>query len=79
MSDWCSCNPLREAQEKAAKWDAIVRCGECKHHYTRNVVNWRGEVFGTDHFCELMLNGFGEGNNKVDPNHFCAWGERKER
>lgn len=27
---WCSCNPLRDAQENAAKWDAIVRCGECE-------------------------------------------------
>lgn len=21
---WCSCNPLREAQAKAAKWDALM-------------------------------------------------------
>ena len=23
MTDWCSCNKLREAEEKAAKWDAL--------------------------------------------------------
>lgn len=28
---WCSCNLLREAQEKAAKWDAIVRCKDCRY------------------------------------------------
>ena len=27
--EWCSCNKLKEAEEKAAKWDAIVRCCEC--------------------------------------------------
>ena len=29
MNNWCSCNRLMKAEEKAAKWDAIVRCGEC--------------------------------------------------
>ena len=28
---WCSCNPLRDAQEKAEKWDAIVRCKDCRY------------------------------------------------
>lgn len=74
----CTCNRLKEAEEKAAKWDAIVRCEECEYHYTRNVINRHGEVCDVDHFCELMLNGFGEGSNEVDPDHFCAWGKRRE-
>lgn len=74
----CTCNRLKEAEEKAAKWDAVVRCRECVHHYTRNVVNRLGEVLDTDHFCELMLDGFGEGDNRVDSDHFCSWGKRRE-
>ena len=52
--EWCSCNKLKEAEEKAAKWDAIVRCGECEHgeQYKRVIwclVNERG--FDPNHFC----------------------------
>ena len=25
MTEWCSCNKLKEAEEKAAKWDALTR------------------------------------------------------
>ena len=24
MTEWCTCNKLKEAEEKAAKWDALV-------------------------------------------------------
>lgn len=29
---WCSCTRLREAEERAAKWDGIARCGNCRHY-----------------------------------------------
>lgn len=67
MSDWCSCNPLKEAQEKAAKWDAIVRCGECEHCLE-------------DSHTEATL--FCARPGCLTPTHrrgFCAWGERKEQ
>lgn len=60
----CSCNRLREAQEKAAKWDAIVRCGECVQL----------DVFGEEepnYWCDWF-------SAHVRPNSFCAWGERRE-
>lgn len=25
----CTCNRLKESEEKAAKWDALVRCRDC--------------------------------------------------
>lgn len=64
MSDWCSCNPLREAQEKAAKWDAIVRCGECENGEPSRV----GKRIAI--WCNPLERNF-------DINHFCAWGWRK--
>ena len=71
---WCSCNPLREAQEKAAKWDAIVRCGECRHMHI--VQNWPGMDV-----CECWLHADREsgalGKEPTQPDGFCAWGERK--
>lgn len=65
MSDWCSCNPLKEAQEKAAKWDALVRCGECVHAYDQ----W-------DYLeCERSSGSY----FAVEPDFFCSQGERKEQ
>lgn len=52
MTEWCSCNRLREADEKAAKWDAIVRCGECKHLYEYiGRCRMTGAPADGDHFC----------------------------
>ena len=52
MSAHCSCNRLRDAEDKAAKWDALVRCADCIH--------WEGgdctfEQYGAnpDGFCHL--------------------------
>lgn len=65
---WCSCNPLREAREKAAKWDAIVRCGECVHYRDH-------EIFPYEDFPDLCVRTpYGM---KVDPDSFCSWGERR--
>lgn len=60
MTEWCSCNMLKEAQEKAAKWDAIVRCGECK---------WR-EVSALNATVCPDWEAF------EDPDGFCKWGRR---
>ena len=59
---WCSCNPLRDAQEKAEKWDAIVRCKDCKH--------------GTQDIPSAMFQ-CGVLFARVSPSFFCARGERK--
>ena len=59
---WCSCNSLRDAQEKAAKWDEVVHCVECKHWATENRYTFK--CLGKD--------------GKPVPNGFCAWGERRE-
>ena len=67
---WYSCNPLREAQEKAAKWDAVVRCKDCKHYYEKSEEDLV--------FC-LNRSFLGGANYaETDPNGFCAWGERRE-
>ena len=62
MTEWCSCNKLKEAEEKAAKWDAIVRCKDCEHWATE-----RRFTFGC-----LGPRG------RLNPNGFCSDGERRE-
>jgi hypothetical protein len=59
----CTCNRLIEAEAKAAKWDAIVRCGECKSAEPRR---------------PGMLRLCSEIEAMVKPDGFCAWGERRE-
>jgi hypothetical protein len=61
----CTCNRLREAEAKAAKWDAIVRCGECKHKTSEDPDIPFGEI------CKI---------HRIEYPHdfFCAWGERRE-
>lgn len=68
MNDWCSCNPLKEAQEKAAKWDAIVRCGECKHCSEEGVYTPAYYCLRHSPLCGVP----------TDPSGFCAWGERQD-
>lgn len=74
MTDWCSCNRLKEAEEKAAKWDAIVRCGECKHYEDP-------AVFDLEPYCLSRFEGTATSPNvfrRVKPDGFCAWGTRRE-
>lgn len=59
----CNCDRLREAEEKAAKWDAIVRCRNCAHSYQ--------DIPSAYFQCSRLF-------AKVGPNGFCAWGERRE-
>lgn len=70
----CTCNRLIEAEAKAAKWDALVRCGECKHYE---------EPADSDlkPYCVSRLEGTPIPPNVfrgVKPDGFCAWGERKK-
>ena len=38
MTEWCRCNRLKEAEEKAAKWDALVsRTAEMLSEIVANV------------------------------------------
>lgn len=72
----CSCNRLREAQEKAAKWDAIVRCGECKHmHAVRHC--WLG-IDVTECWLHADSESGALGKSSTQPDDFCAWGERRD-
>ena len=66
MTEWCSCNKLREAEKKAAKWDAIAMCVECKHAVMREA-----PPLGIARWCDY--------NNHLAPKYgFCAWGERRD-
>ena len=55
--------------------EEVVRCRDCKHMHT--VRNW----VGLDE-CQCWLHASREtgalGKERVEPNGFCAWGERKE-
>ena len=65
MSLDCKCNRLMEAEAKASKWDALVRCGKCR----ALTLIYAGET--TVHRCELL-------NIDTNPRLFCAWAERRE-
>ena len=94
MTDWCRCNMLWEAQEKAAKWDAIVRCGECSLCKESTIFNDEGKKIGVKHECSrpfmiLKRGGIAESVfdplsgvavvlQQVKPNGYCAWGERRD-
>lgn len=60
----CTCNRLKEAEAKAAKWDGIVRCRECRW---RKFSATRG-VYECSRVVGLLAPSFG----------YCAWGERRE-
>lgn len=45
----CTCNRLTEAERKAALWDGIVRCRDCRFFDTRKCKSqW---PFSLDGFC----------------------------
>lgn len=62
----CTCDRLREAEEKAARWDGIVRCGEC---------DWCGRLrfHGRERLSCVLLKA------DVDPEFFCAVGVGSKR
>ena len=64
---WCSCNPLREAQEKAEKWDAIVRCKDCRHFKEARLADGSIEYRCSGVFAHV----------KALHDGFCSWGVRK--
>lgn len=92
--EWCSCNKLKEAEEKAAKWDAIVRCGECSLCKESTIFNDEGKKIGVKHECSrpfmiLKRGGIAESVfdplsgvavvlQQVKPNGYCEWGERRD-
>lgn len=67
--EWCSCNKLKEAEEKAVKWDAIVRCGECK---------WREHETRLGIFGEYEMDFCWHSGRGVKPDGFCERGERRD-
>lgn len=75
----CSCNRLIEAQEKAEKWDAIVRCGECAFTRFKWLPPRRGKgkrEVEWDYIC--ARNPDRDHWIIVRANDFCSRGERVE-
>lgn len=69
----CTCDRLREAEEKAAKWDAIVRCRDCENASHFFPYSWNGERSTIEIWtCRILAEG-----EEIDPDGFCAWGERR--
>lgn len=67
---WCSCTRLREAEEKAAKWDDVVRCGDCKFvGIGMTGMQCDRYVFAIEHGESVPA------AKVVTPDHFCSWGE----
>ena len=64
MTLGCTCDRLRKAEKKAAKWDAIVKCRNCKHSYQ--------DIPSAYFQCVRLF-------AKVSPDSFCSCGERGGR
>lgn len=73
MTEWCTCNKLKEAEEKAAKWDALAQtthscpCGA--RQTTRIVQGLEGKPFGENIIYPLMCEACGWGISASD--NYC--------
>lgn len=59
--------------------EEIVRCRDCKHAHHYHPLDWRtGKPHDTleEWYCDWHSNP--EGASEIEPDGFCAWGERKE-
>lgn len=56
--------------------EPIVRCKDCKHHEYLNV-SYSDKLFSVC-LSEQWIGAEGD-NPLVEPDGFCAWGERKEK
>lgn len=53
----------------------VVRCRDCSY-YEHGIYTFFGERKGEYHCCSRDWNGE-PGSSEVEPDGFCAWGERK--
>lgn len=63
----CTCNRLKEAEEKAAEWDALTRCRDC--------ASGRPTASGRSVLCGEWSNQEGGFVVYVPPDGFCYRGE----
>lgn len=59
--------------------EEIVRCRDCEHARHYRHLDWRtGKPHETveEWYCEWHSNA--EGASEIEPNGYCAWGERME-
>lgn len=57
------------ASKQGEKLTEIVRCRDCKHYRPHEFVL----ITDIEHVCLFWADGC-----KVEPNGFCAWGERRD-
>lgn len=69
----CTCNRLKEAEAKAAKWDAIIQCDECRYFDSASEACWHFK-----HFEQRGDYSWDYAPHWIEPGGFCAWGERRE-
>lgn len=75
MTLGCTCDRLKEAEEKAAKWDAIVRCRDCEYMHT--VRSWLG-IDEDECWLHADRESGALGKNLTQPDSFCSCGERRK-
>ena len=69
--------PFEEIPEyKMVRREEVVRCRDCEHarHYHPFYMGKRSSI--EEWYCEWHSNA--EGASEIEPNGFCAWGERKD-
>lgn len=59
--------------------EVVVRCRDCKHARIMRPLDWRTGKPSTvieEWYCDWHSNA--EGASDIEPDGFCAWGERRE-
>ena len=57
------------------KHEEIVRCRDCKHYHFKDCSHIFNDDRHNDSFCLRFVDGK---RMEVEPDGFCAWGERRE-
>jgi len=73
---------VEEPSDRSASWrvhERIVRCRDCEYARIMRPLDWRTGKPSTvieEWYCQWHSNA--EGASDIEPDGFCAWGERKE-
>ena len=71
MSEYIISDELDVLRQWMPKLTEIVRCRDCRHYYEAEEYHPQGN------YKKLCCKHFFTFDDEVNPNGFCAWGERK--
>lgn len=73
MAEWII--EIKDGKYPIGKWTELVRCKDCKHAKTAQTV-----LSGIISWCDVWSGKYyhSEGNDPIEPNDYCSYGERRE-